>query len=122
MKKLLLLSICLFVCKLYSQTPYLNYVNPGFENGLEHWQATGTAFANQPVIGNTVTTERVLTQMEYARGGIGGDYWKGLSYLIGIKGNKWIGTYENSNGDAPTGTLTSSPFATGAQRYLTFLF
>lgn len=95
-------------------------VNPGFENGLQSWKATGTAFNNQPVKGNTVITDRVLTRMQMAGGGIGGDYWKNLPYEIGIKGSAWIGTYENGNGDAPTGTLTSTSFTAGA-RYLHFL-
>jgi len=94
--------------------------NPGFENGLQSWKATGTAFNNQPVSGNTVVTDRVLNRMQYNAGGVGGDYWKNLPYPIGIKGDKWIGTYENGNGDNPVGTLTSAPFGAGG-RYLHFL-
>lgn len=94
--------------------------NPGFEMGLLRWTATGTAFSNQPVEGSTVVTDRVLTRMQYSSGGIGGDYWKGLPYHIGHKDNYWIGTYEKGNGDAPTGTLTSSSMR-AAKRYLTFL-
>ncbi len=94
--------------------------NLDFENSLFNWTATGTAFNNQPVEGNTVMSERVLTQLWYSNGGIGGDYWKGMPYPIGIQGNHWIGTYENGNGDAPTGTLTSDPF-TVTNRYLSFL-
>ena len=60
--------------------------NLGFENQLFNWTATGTAFNNQPVEGNTVMSERVLTQMGYTNGGIGGDYWKGMAYPIGYKG------------------------------------
>ncbi len=95
-------------------------VNLGFETGLLKWVATGTAFANQPVEGNTVVTDRVLTRMNYSSGGIGGDYWKNISYPIGIKGNNWIGTYENGNGDAPTGSITSASFR-AEKRYITFL-
>ncbi|HEX2630764.1 MAG TPA: hypothetical protein VHM26_17225 [Chitinophagaceae bacterium] len=95
-------------------------LNFGFENGLTNWTATGNAFGNQPVKDNTVTTDRVLTKMQYASGGIGGDYWKGLIYPIGIKGGAWIGTYENGNGDGPTGTLTSKAFAI-TNRYFHFL-
>jgi microsomal dipeptidase-like Zn-dependent dipeptidase len=98
----------------------LTQPNFNFENGLIGWTATGTAFNNQPVQGNTVMSERVLRQMEYNNGGIGGDYWKGMVYPIGMKGNEWIGTYENGNGDEPVGTLTSSAFKTKG-RYLNFL-
>jgi hypothetical protein len=92
--------------------------NLGFEAGLNTWTATGNAFANQPVQGN-ITSDRVLQQMQYSNGGIGGDYWKGMVYETGAKGS-WIGTYEKNNGDGPTGTLTSKPFI-ALQRYLTFL-
>ncbi len=94
--------------------------NTDFEDGLHQWTATGTAFNNQPVQGNTVTTDRVLRGMEYNSGGIGGDYWKGLTYPIGIKNESWIGTYENGNGDAPVGTITSWKFIAN-KMYLTFL-
>ncbi len=94
--------------------------NLGFENQLFNWTATGTAFNNQPVEGNTVISERVLTQMRYDRGGIGGDYWKSMPYPIGYKGTYWTGTFENGNGNAPTGTLTSLPFRI-TKRYLHFL-
>ncbi|CAN5416726.1 hypothetical protein BH10ACI3_BH10ACI3_10380 [soil metagenome] len=94
--------------------------NLGFELGLGKWTPAGTAFANQPVEGNTVSSERVLLNMQYGNGGIGGDYWKGMAYPIGIKENNWIGTFEKGNGDGPTGTLTSDSFrVTG--RYLNFL-
>lgn len=95
-------------------------VNLGFENGAFNWKATGNAFDNQPIEGNTVSSERVLRSMEYSAGGIGGDYWKNMMYPIGFKGNYWIGTYENSNGDAPTGTFTSIPFR-ATKKYLSFL-
>src|SRR5882757_1963294 len=94
--------------------------NLGFESGIKAWTPTGTAFNNQPVKGNTVTTDRVLNKMTYSSGGVGGDYWKNLPYPIGFKGNQWIGTYENGNGDAATGTLTSSAIRSD-KRYLTFL-
>ncbi len=96
------------------------FTNTDFEFGLSKWTATGTAFNNQPVQGNTVTSERVLLRMKYDNGGIGGDYWKGMAYPIGIKNDFWIGTYEKGNGDAPTGTLTSSPIKI-TNRYLHFL-
>ncbi|MCX6317226.1 MAG: membrane dipeptidase [Bacteroidetes bacterium] len=94
--------------------------NLGFEELFLNWKATGTAFANQPISGNTVMSDRVTTRMNYASGGIGGDYWKGIPYPIGFKGNNWIGTYENGNGDAPVGTLTSKPIR-AEKRYLCFL-
>ena len=99
----------------------INLANLGFENSFtNNWVATGNAFSNQPVEGSTVMSERVLTKMPLNNGGIGGDYWKGMPYPIGIKGNKWIGTYENGNGDAASGTLTSKSFPV-LERYLTFL-
>lgn len=94
--------------------------NLGFEELFLNWKTTGTAFNFQPVTGNTVTSDRILARMNYNAGGIGGDYWKGMPYSIGHKGNNWIGTYENEAGDAPTGTLTSKPI-TANKRYLTFL-
>lgn len=94
--------------------------NLGFENQLFNWTATGTAFNNQPVEGNTVISERVLTRMGLSNNGIGGDYWKGMPFPIGFKETYWIGTFEKGNGDAPTGTLTSMPLRT-EKRYLTFL-
>jgi hypothetical protein len=85
-----------------------------------NWMATGTAFSNQPIKGHTVTTNRVLKQMEYSAGGIGGNYWKDILYNIGHKGDYWIGSAEKFNTDTATGTLTSKPF-TATGRYLTFL-
>lgn len=67
---------------------------------LRGWTKTGTAFNTQPTFGNNVSVRR-----------------PGL--LINIQGNYWIGTYENrpgssgigtTQGDAPTGVLTSNPF------------
>ena len=83
---------------------------------------------------------RVRTEMFLANGGIGGDYWKQVPYPIGFKGNYWIGTYENhsvgnsrrtngvlmdatlgqTQGDGPTGTLTSPQFKLW-HRYISFL-
>jgi len=94
--------------------------NFGFENLLFNWTATGTAFNNQPVEGNTITSERVLTSLAYNNGGIGGDYWKDMPYPIGFKDQYWIGTYENGNGNALTGTLTSRQFPL-KKKYLHFL-
>ena len=98
----------------------LSDANLSFEMNLHNWRATGTAFDNQPVNGNTIQSERLFSTMEYGNGGIGGDYWKNMQYPIGVKGNQWIGTYENGAGDGPTGTLTSSPMV-ATKRYLHFL-
>ncbi len=66
-------------------------LNFDFESGtLDDWTATGTAFADQPVEGDTVAARR-----SDMRSGHAGDHW--------------VGTFERS-GDAPTGTLTSVPF------------
>ena len=98
----------------------LSEANLSFEMNLHNWRATGTAFDNQPVNGTTIQSERLFSNMEYGNGGIGGDYWKNMQYPIGVKGNQWIGTYENGAGDNPTGTLTSSPML-ATKRYLHFL-
>lgn len=95
-------------------------LNFDFEDGLNHWTPEGSAFNNQPVVGNPVLTDRVLTQMSYDNEGIGGDYWKGMPFPIGFHANKWIGTYENGNGNEVTGSLTSTAFQAG-KRYLHFL-
>lgn len=99
----------------------LSSANLNFENPLNgNWIAIGDAFTNQPIRSTTIKSERVLNKMKYSNGGIGGDYWKNLDYPIGVNGNAWIGTYENGNTDAVTGTLTSKSFAANA-RFVTFL-
>ncbi len=66
-------------------------LNLSFETGtLADWRAEGSAFANQPVEGDTVSRRR-------------GDM------RSGHEGRFWVGSYEK-NGDAATGTLISSPF------------
>src|SRR5687767_3833901 len=75
--------------------------NWGFEKGLKGWKAEGTAFANQPTLGDNIAPRR---------GGV----------LSNIDGKYWIGTAENrpndkaavgaTQGDGPTGTLTSDRF------------
>lgn len=97
--------------------------NWDFSNGLLGWTATGTAFNNQPTVGDNVVASRV------GFGNIGGDYWN-LPYPIGNKALAWIGTYENhpddstplgtTQGDAPQGTLTSRAFVI-RQPFLSFL-
>jgi len=76
-------------------------LNFDFESGaLADWTATGTAFAGQPVKGDTVASRRTDMKSQHA-------------------GNYWIGTFEIS-GDAATGTLTSVPF-TVTQPWASFL-
>lgn len=107
--------------------------NPSFEEGLAGWEPSpelGTAFDRQPVFGDNVIASRVLHDMEYANGGIGGDYWKRIPYPIGHQGDHWIGTYERRaplaeptgqiQGDDPQGALVSRPFRLKTD-YLHFL-
>ena len=99
-------------------------VNPGFEQGLLGWDAQGSAFLSQPVVGENVLAGRTLDLP------VGGDYWSGTVFPIGVRGQRWIGTAEDRpdardlrgqmQGDEPTGTLTSRPF-TLQMPYLTFL-
>ena len=66
-------------------------LNLGFETGtLKDWTATGEAFADQPIEGDTVAKRR-------------GDM------TSGHRGKFWIGGFEK-HADKPTGTLTSEPF------------
>lgn len=66
-------------------------LNLDFETGtLDDWKAEGTAFAGQPIKGDTVAARR-------------GDM------RSGHRGNFWIGGYEKSF-DPPIGTLTSAAF------------
>lgn len=94
----------------------VDFPNWDFEQGLSGWTKEGTAFNNQPTRGDNISTQRVLYQMEYNNGGVGGDYWKDQGFNQGYKNRNWIGTYENNSngntflqtqGDGPTGTLTS---------------
>jgi hypothetical protein len=91
-----------------------------FEDGLQGWSGTGTAFEHQPTFGDNVIADRVKVEMRLENEGIGGDYWKRIPYPIGHQGDYWIGTYENRPddqtplgtiaGDTPTGTLISPEF------------
>jgi microsomal dipeptidase-like Zn-dependent dipeptidase len=95
--------------------------NLDFENIFFNWSATGNAFGNKAINGNPVLTDRVLKSMNYDAGGIGGDYWKGMAYPIGIKGNGWISSfYEQQAGTGGIGTLTSKTIK-AENAYLTFL-
>ena len=106
--------------------------NWDFEEGLAGWTPTGTAFTNQPTLGDNVVAARVRSDMTLERGGIGGDYWMRVPYPIGHHLSAWIGTNENhpaSNtalgflaGDARIGTLTSGEFDLDeAHRFIAFM-
>ncbi len=76
-------------------------LNLGFEDGsLKDWKAAGSAFDQQPVRGNTVTSRRADMESGHA-----GDYW--------------VGTFERG-GDEWQGTLTSTPFKV-TQPFASFL-
>lgn len=76
-------------------------VNLDFETGtLADWTATGNAFDDQPIKGDTVFTRRSDMKSSH-----GGDFW--------------IGGFER-HGDARIGTLTSSPFVV-SHPYASFL-
>ncbi|MFN4146939.1 MAG: hypothetical protein ACK4GN_14030, partial [Runella sp.] len=97
-----------------------DFDNWGFEKGLVGWSVgRGNAFDNQPTEGETMNTDRALRRMELANGGIGGDYWKGMMYHIGIKGKNWVGTSEGQT-DASTGWLYSPAFKL-TKRYISCL-
>ncbi|HSS19009.1 MAG TPA: hypothetical protein VLL54_02950 [Pyrinomonadaceae bacterium] len=102
------------------------------DGGLVGWTATGTAFTNQPTLGDNVFAERVRTDMTLEGGGIGGDYWKRVPYPIGHHLGAWIGTKENHPnaaatlgivaGDERIGTLTSGEFPLDeAHRFIAFM-
>jgi hypothetical protein len=58
-------------------------LNLDFETGtLQDWRAEGTAFAGQPVKGDTVFARRKDMKSEHT-------------------GTFWVGSYENPQGDAP---------------------
>ncbi len=67
-------------------------LNLGFEAGSLHgWTAEGSAFAQQPVEGDTVVLRRNPMRSRQ-------------------NGDWWIGTYEIGDTDEPQGSLTSAPF------------
>jgi microsomal dipeptidase-like Zn-dependent dipeptidase len=104
--------------------------NWDFELGLRTWTRTGTAFANQPTVGDNVHVIRIPELKAQLEQTIGGDYWHELEYPIGYHAEHWIGTAENHAddstlpgtmlGDDATGTLLSKSFKV-EQRYITFL-
>src|SRR6266404_2088133 len=66
-------------------------LNLDFETGtLKDWTATGTAFADQPIKGDTVHPRRDDNRSQH-------------------QGQYWIGGFEK-HGDKPQGTLTSVAF------------
>lgn len=76
-------------------------LNLDFETGtLEDWAATGNAFKDQPIKGDTVNPRRSTERSNHA-------------------GEFWIGGYE-AHGDEGMGTLTSAPFVV-SQPYASFL-
>ncbi|HXI53524.1 MAG TPA: HYR domain-containing protein, partial [Candidatus Saccharimonadales bacterium] len=107
-----------------------NADNWDFELGLRNWTRTGTAFNNQPTVGDNVHVYRIDELREQFETELGGDYWRDLAYPIGHHSSHWIGTAENHADDAtppgamqgerPQGTLLSKPFQL-AQPFITFL-
>ena len=100
--------------------------NPGFERGLEGWTKTGMAFDSQPTYAENVMGSRVNPIS------VGGDYWTDIAFPIGVRGDYWIGTFEKrpnahtragtTQGDGPTGTLTSANFRIPTDtNFITFL-
>lgn len=83
--------------------PNASGITWNFETGdLRGWTTTGTAFAHQPTQGDNPTARRRGQPSSH-------------------RGNYWVGTYENyqgrrgerpgsTQGDAPTGTMTSRAF------------
>ena len=67
---------------------------------LKDWTATGDAFNQQPVMGDSVAPRRGDMKSNH-------------------RGNYWVGTYEVA-GDKPQGTLTCAPFKV-TQPYASFL-
>lgn len=94
-----------------------------FEDGMTGgtfgaWTTTGTAFSNQPTLGDNVTAARVLQTKVSALDptktalddltAIGGDYWRS-PYPIGNQGNAWLGTFDDrSTPSAPWGSTRGS--------------
>jgi microsomal dipeptidase-like Zn-dependent dipeptidase len=110
--------------------PPLDIDNWGFEHGLLGWERTGEAFEAQPTFGDNVLAHRVVNPSTGFTMPLGGDYWREVSFPVGHKGQRWVGTYERRpnallapgsiQGDAPRGTLTSKPFVVRSG-YISFL-
>lgn len=86
-----------------------------FENGIEDWTRTGSAFDRQPVRFDALLTNDI------ARLTIGGDYWRNLTYPMGQHGEYLIhtGKFKDPPG---TGRLTSPCFVLRSSKpYFSFL-
>ena len=106
--------------------------NWGFELGLVGWIPSGSAFAYQPVVGEVMRVRRINYLKQQMDANIGGGYWQDLTYRIGFKGLKWIGTADNyavpegglfdleQADDSLTGELLSKPFVI-EKPYISFL-
>jgi hypothetical protein len=110
---MLLSGVLLFSIATIFHAPWYKPVFPNsdFEKGdLTNWKAVGDAFKNQPTFGDNC--------MYRSRG------------ISNLRGNYWVGTFENrpspradkgeTQGDAPTGELISKPFTIERDR-LSFL-
>ena len=83
-----------------------------FENGLQGWTKTGSAFDSQPVNCSGVHTDFPANLVK-----VGGDYWWGLPYPLGQHGHCLILTE-----DRLVGSLASSEFTLRAETpYLNLL-
>jgi len=110
--------------------PDLKLDNWGFERGLSNWTKTGSAFNDQPTLGDNVAAHRIKNGSTGQSMPLGGDYWRDVTFPVGHKGTRWIGTYEkrpNNSvapgtvaGDGRTGTLTSISFK-AEKNYISFL-
>jgi hypothetical protein len=77
-------------------------LNFGFEEGsLRDWQSEGKAFEGPVIKGDAVAARRKDMRSNH-------------------KGERWVGSYEQTNSDTATGTLTSVPFPV-TQPYASFL-
>jgi len=81
----------------------LLFENSDFEKGtLQNWMATGNAFEYQPTEGDNLTARRYPLPSNHQ-----GKYWIGTYEKFQGKKGEIPGTIQ---GDAPSGTLTSTPF------------
>ncbi|MFO1460231.1 MAG: HYR domain-containing protein [Verrucomicrobiota bacterium] len=111
--------------------------NWDFELGLVGWSQVGTpfvdvgtAFKNQPTFGENFVARRIHDARMFMENKIGGDYWRDVTYPIGIQGRFFVGTAENRTGfteprggvqgDGPMGALRSRKF-TVKHQYISFL-
>lgn len=120
-----------------SAPPELAPDNWDFELGLIGWTKTstpfvgvGTAFDQQPTYGENVVARRIYDTRTLMEDNIGGDYWRDLTYPIGIHGKYSIGTAEKrpeqadpygvTQGETPRGALRSKSFLV-EHDYISFL-